>query len=95
MPGPAHRPVERLMAGLGLEGVIPGQRRRTTVPRLSAPRSPGLVDQDFTAVRPDTPPPQCHLQGGQREFGPHVVVACRPTIVRETRPAGGEAYDGA
>ncbi|MGV9898726.1 IS3 family transposase [Streptomyces tendae] len=41
--------VERLMAELGLEGVIRGRGRRTTVPEPSAPRPPGLVDRDFTA----------------------------------------------
>ncbi|WP_409467311.1 IS3 family transposase [Streptomyces sp. HC307] len=40
--------VERLMAELGLEGVIRGQRRRTTVPEPSAPRPPDLVDRDFS-----------------------------------------------
>nr|WP_240981346.1 IS3 family transposase [Streptomyces sp. N502] len=46
--------VERLMGEgeLGLEGVIRGQRRRTTVPEPSAPRPPDLVDRDFTASRP-------------------------------------------
>lgn len=45
--------VERLMGELGLEGVIRGQRRRTTVPEPSAPRPPDLVDRGFTASRPD------------------------------------------
>jgi len=45
--------VERLMDELGLEGVIRGQRRRTTVPEPSAPRPPDLVDRNFTASRPD------------------------------------------
>ncbi|WP_443053040.1 IS3 family transposase [Streptomyces sp. FXJ1.172] len=45
--------VERLMRDLGLEGVIRGQRRRTTVPEPSAPRLPDLVDREFTASRPD------------------------------------------
>jgi putative transposase len=45
--------VERLMRELGIEGVIRGQRRRTTVPEPSAPRPPDLVDRDFTASRPD------------------------------------------
>ncbi|MFG2358312.1 IS3 family transposase [Streptomyces sp. NPDC048521] len=45
--------VERLMRELGLEGVIRGQRRRTTVPEPSAPRPPDLVDRDFTASRPN------------------------------------------
>jgi GNAT superfamily N-acetyltransferase len=38
---------------MGLEGVIRGRRRRTTVPEPSAPRPPELVDRDFTASRPD------------------------------------------
>ncbi|MEU6603416.1 IS3 family transposase [Streptomyces flaveolus] len=45
--------VERLMCELGLEGVIRGQRRRTTVSEPSAPRPPDLVDRKFTASRPD------------------------------------------
>ncbi|MEU3657999.1 IS3 family transposase [Streptomyces sp. NPDC032161] len=45
--------VERLMAELGLEGVIRGRRRRTTVPEPSAPRPPDLVDRDFTVSRPN------------------------------------------
>ncbi|WP_394807293.1 IS3 family transposase [Streptomyces asiaticus] len=45
--------VERLMGELGLEGVIRGQRRRTTVPEPSVPRPPDLVDRDFTASQPD------------------------------------------
>ena len=45
--------VERLMGELALEGVIRGQRRRTTVPEPSAPRPPDLVDRNFTASRPN------------------------------------------
>ncbi|MDN3028106.1 IS3 family transposase [Streptomyces sp. S.PB5] len=45
--------VERLMREVGIEGVIRGQRRRTTVAEPSAPRPPDLVDRDFTASRPD------------------------------------------
>jgi putative transposase len=45
--------VERLMRELGIEGVIRGQRRRTTVPEPVAPRPPDLVDRDFTAARPN------------------------------------------
>ncbi|WEH16487.1 IS3 family transposase [Streptomyces sp. VNUA24] len=45
--------VERLMCAVGLEGVIRGQRRRTTVPEPAAPRPPDLVDRVFTAPRPD------------------------------------------
>ncbi|MGW3563347.1 hypothetical protein ACWDSL_05505 [Streptomyces sp. NPDC000941] len=43
----ARGTVERLMRELGLEGVIRGQRRRTTVPEPLAPRPPDLVDRDF------------------------------------------------
>ncbi|WP_106429465.1 IS3 family transposase [Streptomyces sp. SPB074] len=45
--------MERLMAELGIEGVIRGQRRRTTVSEPSAPRPPDLVERDFTADGPD------------------------------------------
>ncbi|MFE1408005.1 IS3 family transposase [Streptomyces sp. NPDC058770] len=51
--GVARCTVERLMAELGLEGVIRGRRRRTTIPEPSAPRPPDQVDRDFTASRPD------------------------------------------
>ena len=44
---------ERLMAELGMEGVIRGGRCRTTVPEPTAPRPPDLVDGDLTACRPD------------------------------------------
>ncbi|MCP9961475.1 IS3 family transposase [Streptomyces somaliensis] len=44
--------VERLMPELDLEGVIRGQRRRTTVPEPSASRPPDPIDRDFTASRP-------------------------------------------
>ncbi|MEV5539882.1 IS3 family transposase [Saccharopolyspora shandongensis] len=49
----ARYTVERLMRELGLEGVIRGQRRRTTVPEPAAARPPDLVDRDFTATRPN------------------------------------------
>ncbi|WP_345694686.1 IS3 family transposase [Kitasatospora terrestris] len=45
--------VERLMRELGIEGVIHGQRRRTTVPEPAAPRPPDLVNRRFTAQRPN------------------------------------------
>lgn len=45
--------IERLMRELDIEGVIRGQRRRTTVLEPSAPRPPDLVDRNFTAARPD------------------------------------------
>jgi hypothetical protein len=51
--GVARCTVERLMTELGLEDVIRGRRRRTTVPEPSAPRPPDLVDRDFTGSRPD------------------------------------------
>ncbi|MGI5254195.1 IS3 family transposase [Actinacidiphila glaucinigra] len=45
--------VERLMRELGIEGVIRGQRRRTTIPEPAAPRPPGLVNRRFSAERPN------------------------------------------
>ncbi|SHN35666.1 Transposase InsO and inactivated derivatives [Actinacidiphila paucisporea] len=45
--------VERLMGDLGIEGVIRGQRRRTTIPEPAAPRPPDLVNRLFTAERPN------------------------------------------
>lgn len=45
--------IERLMREDGLEGVIRGQRRRTTIPEPSAPRPPDLVNRRFTASRPN------------------------------------------
>lgn len=37
----------------GLEGVIRGRRRRTTIPEPSAPRPPDLVNRHFHAHRPN------------------------------------------
>ncbi|MFC3998880.1 IS3 family transposase [Nocardiopsis sediminis] len=45
--------VERLMRTAGIEGVIRGQRRRTTVPESSAVRPPDLVERRFAADRPN------------------------------------------
>ncbi|MGW8955976.1 IS3 family transposase [Streptomyces sp. NPDC055709] len=45
--------VERLMREDGLEGVIRGQRRRTTITEPSAPRPPDLVNRHFEAHRPN------------------------------------------
>ncbi|MFI1466139.1 IS3 family transposase [Streptomyces wuyuanensis] len=45
--------VERLMCEDGLEGVVRGRRRRTTVPEPAAPRPPDLVNLQFTASRPN------------------------------------------
>ncbi|MFF1423096.1 IS3 family transposase [Streptomyces sp. NPDC058280] len=45
--------IERLMREDGLEGVMRGQRRRTTIPEPSAPRPPDLVNRRFTAHRPN------------------------------------------
>src|SRR3989442_8792989 len=44
--------VERLMAQLGLRGVIRGKTRRTTIPDEAAPRPADLVERDFSASRP-------------------------------------------
>jgi putative transposase len=45
--------VARLMAVLGLCGVVRGKARRTTKPDPSAARAPDLVNRDFTASRPN------------------------------------------
>ncbi|MET7931825.1 IS3 family transposase [Streptomyces sp. NPDC005349] len=45
--------IERLMVRDGLEGVIRGQRRRTTIPEPTVPRPPDLVNRRFAASRPN------------------------------------------
>lgn len=45
--------VERLMQGMGLEGVRRGKKRRTTIPDDLAPRPADLVERDFAAQRPN------------------------------------------
>jgi transposase InsO family protein len=45
--------VERLMRGLGLEGVKRGRKRRTTTSNGLAPRPADLVNRNFSAVRPN------------------------------------------
>lgn len=45
--------VERLMSDMGIAGVQRGRKPRTTVTDTAAPRSPDLVDRQFTASRPD------------------------------------------
>ncbi|WP_371493698.1 hypothetical protein OG871_01530 [Kitasatospora sp. NBC_00374] len=41
------------MRELGIEGVIRGRRRRTTIPEPAAPRPPDPVNRRFTAERPN------------------------------------------
>lgn len=45
--------VERLMRAHGLQGVVRGKRRRTTIPDGQAERPRDLVDRDFTASAPN------------------------------------------
>ncbi|MEU1690089.1 IS3 family transposase [Streptomyces hirsutus] len=45
--------VEPLMRELGIECVIRGHRRRTTIPGPAAPRPPDLVNRRLTAERPN------------------------------------------
>jgi len=45
--------VERLMRGAGLQGVVRGERRRTTIPDRQAERPVDLVERDFTATAPN------------------------------------------
>ena len=44
---------ERLMRGLGLQGVVRGRRARTTIPEAAADGPQDLVQRDFTATRPN------------------------------------------
>jgi transposase InsO family protein len=45
--------IERLMRGMGLQGVVRGRRMRTTIPEVAADRPLDLVTRDFTATRPN------------------------------------------
>ena len=45
--------VARLMAGMGLRGVVRGRRIKTTIPAVVAERPLDLVERDFTATRPN------------------------------------------
>jgi putative transposase len=45
--------VARLMASLGIAGVVRGKAKRTTRRDPSAARAPDLVNRDFTASRPN------------------------------------------
>jgi putative transposase len=45
--------VERLMRSDGLQGVVRGERRRTTIADQCAGRPSDLVDRDFSASRPN------------------------------------------
>ncbi|MCW5252882.1 IS3 family transposase [Streptomyces sp. SHP 1-2] len=90
--------VERLMR----EGVIRGQRRRTTTPEPTAPRPPDLVRRRFTAERPN----QLWLANltyirtgsGLRRLRPGRVLASDRGLAgrhpHAHRPAAGRAGDG-
>ena len=45
--------VARLMAGMGLRGVVRGRRTTTTIPAVIAERPRDLVERNFTATRPN------------------------------------------
>ncbi|CAM04346.1 IS3 family transposase [Saccharopolyspora erythraea] len=45
--------IERLMHVHGIEGVVRGGKRRTTIPEPTAPRPPDLVDRRFVAAEPN------------------------------------------
>ena len=51
--GVARCTVERLMRGLGLEGVRRGKPHKTTTPDAGAPRPADLVERSFSAARPN------------------------------------------
>lgn len=45
--------IERLMREMGLQGVVRGRKRKTTIPDEMAPRPTDLVQRNFTAERPN------------------------------------------
>ena len=45
--------VERLMRGMGLQGVVRGKAKRTTIPSVNDPRPLDLVNRQFRASRPN------------------------------------------
>ena len=45
--------VERLMGDLGIQGVVRGKKRRTTISNENATRPADLVDRQFTATAPN------------------------------------------
>ena len=45
--------VERLMREMGLQGIVRGRKRRTTLADDAAPRPADLVERQFTAERPN------------------------------------------
>ena len=51
--GVARCTVERLMQGMGLQGVVRGRKFKTTIGDDSAMRPADLVQRDFTATRPN------------------------------------------
>ena len=51
--GVARCTVARLMADMGIQGVIRGKKRRTTIPAETAPRPADLVDRHFTVAAPN------------------------------------------
>ena len=51
--GVARCTVARLMREMGLQGIVRGRRRRTTIPDEAAARPADLVQRQFTAERPN------------------------------------------
>jgi putative transposase len=49
----AHCTVDRLMANLGMNGMVRAKFQRTTVPGRDGKRAGDLVDRDFTAAAPN------------------------------------------
>ncbi|SDY91627.1 Transposase InsO and inactivated derivatives [Modestobacter sp. DSM 44400] len=49
----AHCTFDRLMADLGMDGVVRAKSQRTTVPGRDGRRAGDLVDRDFTAAAPN------------------------------------------
>lgn len=75
--------VREIMRGLGIRGVTPNTRKRTTAPDAGAPERPGLVGRDFTS-----PVPTCKLVGditylrtGQGWLFPSTVIGLNTRMV--------------
>lgn len=51
--GVARCTVARLMADMGIQGVVRGKKRGTTIPAETGPRPADLVDRQFTVAEPN------------------------------------------
>jgi len=73
--------VERLMKALGIEGVVRGKRRRTTIPDPANPVPPDMLQRDFTAPSAEHPVGGRPHRGGH--LGRHGVRCVRHRLLRQ------------